>query len=73
MVVIPDVRFQHEVDIIKSIGGSMWKVVRPSLNNVDLHPSETEMEKIVPDLTIINDNTIENLYNKIENECFKFI
>jgi hypothetical protein len=73
MVVIPDVRFQHEVDIIKSIGGSMWKVIRPSINNNDLHPSETEMEKIVADLTIINDSTIENLYNKIENECFKFI
>jgi dephospho-CoA kinase len=73
MVVIPDVRFPHEVDIIKSIGGSIWKVVRPSLNNVDLHPSETEMESIIPDLLINNDSTIENLYKTIENECTKFV
>ena len=73
LVVVPDVRFQHEVNIIKSMGGTVWKVVRPSLNNVDLHPSETEMESIIPDLTIINDSTIENLYKKIENECFKSV
>ena len=73
LIVIPDVRFPHEVDAIKSIGGTVWKVVRPSLNNVDLHPSETEMESIIPDLIVLNDSTIENLYQKIENECFKSV
>lgn len=72
-VVIPDVRFQHEVDIIKTLGGVVWKVVRPSLTSLDLHPSETEMEKIIPDVLFMNDGTIDELYKKIENECFKSV
>ena len=72
-VVIPDVRFQHEVDITKTLGGVVWKVVRPSLTSLDLHPSETEIEKIIPDISLINDGTIDELYTKIENECFKSV
>jgi hypothetical protein len=72
-VVVPDIRFKHESDSIRYFGGSIWKVNRPSLKTIDLHSSETELETIVPDLIINNDSDINNLYNHIENECFKFI
>lgn len=67
-VVVPDVRFNHEVSVIKQLGGTMWKVVRPSLNNKDLHLSETEIESIEVDLILENTSTIEELYNLIKNK-----
>ncbi len=66
-VVICDVRFQHEVDAILKMGGVVWKVTRPNLNNGDEHASEKEMDLIEGVTTIINnDGTLDDLYNKID-------
>lgn len=66
-VVISDVRFHHEVRNIQKMGGEVWKIQRPSLTNVDSHASEMEIETIVPDVEIINDSTLEDLYLKVED------
>lgn len=50
---VPDTRFPNEADAIRSAGGKIIKVVRidaPTKN--DGHASETEIDKIVPDLLI---------------------
>ncbi len=66
-VVITDVRFQHEVDVIRSLGGYIWKVERPYIDRGDSHPSEVEMEKITDiDHHILNEGTIIELNNKID-------
>ena len=66
-VVIPDVRFQHEIDGIRKVGGKIIKVVRPSLNFVDEHPSEMEQELITDiDYIVVNDSDIPTLYKKID-------
>lgn len=68
-LVITDVRFQHEVDIINKMGGVVWKVVRPSLSSIDEHPSEREMDLITGYTdVIINDGTLTDLYTKA-TEC----
>jgi len=66
--VITDVRFINEYNFIKNWGGQVFKVIRP--NNIEhnnsLHESETTMDNIICDKTILNDGTLEDLYKNIE-------
>lgn len=67
-VVICDVRFQHEVDSILKMGGVIWSVNRPNLTGGDEHASEKEMDLITGITSeIINDRTLHDLYDKIDN------
>jgi len=71
-IVITDVRFQHEVDAIINLGGVVWKIERPSLSFIDEHPSEKEMDLITGyNTVIINDGTLDDLYDKIKYEYAK--
>ena len=50
--VFDDVRFQNEKHMIEELGGDCWYVVRPNINNISNHISETSI-------------TWHNCYNKI--------
>ena len=68
-VVISDVRFIHEIQKIKSLGGYVIKVER-NLNNIDDHISEIEMDIIPEDtfnLVIENKGTKEDLFKIIKD------
>lgn len=64
--VITDVRFVNEAQSVKLAGGLVWRIFRPSADDVRTeHPSETEMnspemEKLI-DRVICNDGTLEDL------------
>lgn len=60
-IAITDVRFLNEAKALREIGAYIVKVVRPGEEAHDLHPSETEMETIEPDATVINDGSKELL------------
>lgn len=65
IIVVTDVRFPHEADIIKELNGLLIKVYRPDLNintEVYQHSSETSSGNIVSDVTIVNDKTIDDLH-----------
>ena len=64
--IITDVRYDNEAQMIKELGGTIIKIVRPDyLSDFDNHESENGiMEKYV-DVIIINDSTVENLHKKI--------
>lgn len=65
MVFVPDTRFINEAKYIKSQGGIIIKVDRPSLPCGDSHSSETEMNNYGPwDFTITNDQGLEELSAK---------
>ncbi len=67
--IIPDARFKNEAELIKSVGGEVWKVIRPDYNNIDRNPShksEVDLDDWVFDVEIVNDGTIEDLYNKVD-------
>ena len=64
-IVVSDLRFLNEFKILKEMGAHIIRIERDGLESADQHPSETEMEKIVPDYTLFNDSTIEGLHNKI--------
>ena len=59
--VIDDVRFPNEKNMIDSLGGVCWFVVRPKIDNVSNHESETSISWKDFDNVIINDGTREDL------------
>jgi hypothetical protein len=65
-VAVTDVRFPFEADFITRVGGSVVKVVRPSIITVDTHASETEMDAIQYKFLIENNTTIDDLHMKID-------
>lgn len=75
-IVITDVRFQDELDYIHFMGGSIIKIDRPSLqdNQYSNHPSETFVKSLTKkdvEYYVINDGTIDDLWNKINEEINK--
>lgn len=60
--VITDVRFPNEADMIRSMGGSVIRIVRPSLfTSPDEHISETLSDSISVDATITNSGSVDEL------------
>ena len=64
-IVVTDVRFDNEANIIKELGGIIIKVKRKKIINLDQHKSETSIEKIKCDYLVKNDSNIENYYEKL--------
>ena len=78
--VITDVRFPNEAEALKKEGFKIIRVASPEKDRFqrcieagDLHPeitsqheSETACDFVVPDATIVNDGTIEELYAKVD-------
>ena len=60
-VIVSDCRFPNEAKAVKARGGIVIKVVRPDVKASDSHQSETMIDEIVPDYTLCNDTTLENL------------
>lgn len=73
-VVIPDVRFQNEIDKISTAGGFIVVISRKNedgsramSSGVSNHSSESGISKLVNlDECILNDGTIEQLYHELD-------
>ena len=69
-VVITDVRFPNEIAFVRSVGGAIVRVKRgedPSKEELSkMHISETAWNDTVPDYTIINEGTLEDLRNNVK-------
>ena len=65
-VVVSDVRFQNEAEIIRKLRGSIIKINRDTGMATDNHSSEQNIDLIKEDITIINDSSLESYYNKVE-------
>jgi len=64
---VTDVRFPNEADAIRAAGGTIVKVVRPSLGTpTDEHPSETSVDLVREDVLISNDGTLVELRAQVE-------
>lgn len=66
-VILTDLRFQNEADLIWELGGVVVKVIRPDWKDDSntTHSSETELEGIVADIELINDGTLDDLRAKV--------
>lgn len=63
-----DVRFANEAEMIRAAGGCILRIVRPE----DGRPPETynhasEKAEIEPDLTIVNDGTVDDLKAELDS------
>lgn len=65
-IVIPDIRFNDEAQMIKNNGGVLIKINRGEFSKTDLHKSEQELEDIMADAYIFNNSSIDELYNTID-------
>ena len=67
-VVIPDVRFIDEARFIHSHGGVIWRVIRPGAETTahSDHTSEQEQQRIVADVELLNDGTIQALQRAVD-------
>jgi len=67
-VVIPDVRFVDEARFIHSHGGVIWRVIRPGAETTahSDHTSEQEQQRIVADVELLNDGTIQALQRAVD-------
>lgn len=69
-IVIDDVRFINEAELIKSYNGTLIRINRPSLNQTGSehkHASEVEQDKIHADYNIINNGSLEDLRQQINH------
>jgi dephospho-CoA kinase len=67
-IIIADVRFQNEIDVIHKLGGVIIRIDRFGLTNIDTHITEQTdtLHLGGNDFIIQNDSTLNNLYKKID-------
>lgn len=57
--VIDDVRFKNELNLIRELGGDAWFIIRPTIDNVSNHESETSLTwRDFGNKIIINDSSL---------------
>lgn len=66
-VVVSDVRYPNEADAIKSLGGEVWRVVRPGYGAANDHPSEHALNDYDFDRVLDNDTSVELLYSLVDS------
>lgn len=59
--VITDVRYINEVQAIRARGGFIVRIDRPGVESPNNHVSEHEWRSVTPDLSVLNDTTIDRL------------
>jgi len=66
LVVCTDVRFNNEVNVIRSLGGKVYRIVRPGQENNDMHESERGIILLNVAGEIVNDGSIADLHSKVK-------
>lgn len=64
-VIVDDNRFLNEAEAIRSLGGKIIYVNRDAAPHDDEHYSEQELKQIVPDFTIANNGTPEEMLENL--------
>lgn len=66
-VVITDVRFQNEAEMIRSAGGVIVRIVRDSAKGVAEHSSERGVPRSLVDASIQNNGSIKALHQQLDD------
>lgn len=65
-IVVADVRFENEAEMIRSMGGQVWHVRRPEVDQDEpAHSSEAGIEAKDGDVVILNDGTVDDLRHRV--------
>jgi hypothetical protein len=66
-VLIDDVRFMNELNVVKEHGGLIVKIERPGFDGANNHASETSLDEYKAwDWVLLNDGTLEEFEMKVE-------
>jgi hypothetical protein len=66
MVLIPDIRFPNEVEMVKQLGGIVIQVQRGGIDTEDGHASERALDDFTDwDTIVLNDSDLESLESVI--------
>jgi len=63
--VVTDVRFENEAEMIRSMGGRVWHIVRDNIPTVSAHASERGIDVHAGDVIIYNNGTMEDLLDSV--------
>ncbi|MGB9810826.1 MAG: hypothetical protein ACPLSN_03675 [Dictyoglomus turgidum] len=66
-IVIDDVRFPNEVELVRLFGGKIIKIIRRQIGQNLEHESEAYIESIEADYLVDNNATPSNLYKQIDD------
>lgn len=73
-VIIPDVRFLHEIESIRRLEGKVVRVSRSNIPSVGKHASEMELDNYKSyDTIIVNNGTITELNKEITRKMAKWL
>lgn len=64
-VVCDDCRFQNEADLIRSLGGQLWRIDRPGTERGTNHASEGGLDDYAFDHYVLNNGSLTDLYSEI--------
>lgn len=64
-IIIPDIRYEHDINEIRKRKGIVIKVERP--HNPVKHAFEDHIDALQGDYTIINSGTLDELYQTVKN------
>lgn len=65
-IVVDDVRFPNEADLIRSLGGELWHIERPTAELSTSHSSEGSLADYSFDRYLLNDSSLGDLVSKTE-------
>lgn len=65
-VVVDDVRFPNEAELIRRLGGEVWCIERPAVLRTTSHASEGSLDNFVFDRRIVNDGSPLELYAQVK-------
>ena len=69
-IIIPDIRYEHDIQEILNRGGIVIKIERP---NLDIrHSFEDHIDSLKGSITLTNDQSIHELHKKIKEYMFQF-
>lgn len=70
LVIVPDVRFKNEAELLRQFGAKIFRVVRYGLPD-DQHQSETELNTLEVDEVITNNDSLEAFCSIVLNKFMK--
>ena len=68
-IIVTDVRYILEADELRRFGNQSTKIIRVVRDSITIkesnHPSEQEVDSIIPDFTIYNNSTLQEFHTEI--------
>lgn len=65
-IVCTDVRFPNEADVVRELGGEVWRIERPGVQAVNGHVSDAGVNAIRADVVVKNVGTLHDLRTGVE-------